>query len=109
MRFKHRNSCVLFIAAVVLGLVAAAQAAAPATYTVTNANDSGAGSLRDIITQANGNPPGINYIQFSGNYTINLLSPLPAISVPVIINDASLQNVVISGDSSMTLLTVNKK
>jgi hypothetical protein len=51
-----------------------------ATYMVTNFNDSGPGSLRDAIMMANSNP-GPDTIMFNtGPGTINLMSPLPAIT-----------------------------
>jgi hypothetical protein len=48
------------------------------TYTVTNTNDSGAGSLRDAITSANSSPATIDATGVTG--TISLKSALPAIS-----------------------------
>ncbi|HVR49278.1 MAG TPA: DUF4347 domain-containing protein, partial [Pseudorhodoferax sp.] len=63
-----------------------------ATYTVSNTNDSGAGSLRQAILDANGNASGTHNIVFNipgtGVHTITLGSALPAISRPVVI-DAS--------------------
>src|ERR1035438_9089306 len=63
------------------------------TFTVTNTNDSGIGSLRWAMTNANANPgtDTINF-QISGTapFTINLLSALPAVTVPVTI-DATTQ------------------
>ena len=59
-----------------------------ATITVTNTNDSGAGSLRQAILTANGSM-GTDTISFSlgaGTPTINLLSALPTITDSVIIN-----------------------
>jgi uncharacterized repeat protein (TIGR01451 family) len=58
---------------------------------VTNTNDSGAGSLRDAINQANsgacGTPCNITFdILPAGAYTFQLASRLPAISVPVVID-----------------------
>jgi hypothetical protein len=56
---------------------------APATFTVNNTGDSGTGSLRQAILDAD-NSPGPNVIQFniasSGVQTIQPASPLPAIT-----------------------------
>jgi hypothetical protein len=62
---------------------------AQATFTVTNTNDSGLGSLRQAILDANSNP-GLDSISFnipgSGVRTISPLSPLPKISDSVTID-----------------------
>ena len=61
-------------------------------FTVTNKNDSGAGSLRDAILQANhsGEPSKILFhIPGNGLHLINLQSPLPAITAPVFIDGTS--------------------
>lgn len=60
--------------------------ATPATFTVTNANDNGSGSLRQAILDANsnGNPADMDVIEFSipGDevHTINLTTDLPDIT-----------------------------
>jgi titin len=62
-------------------------------FTVTNKADSGAGSLRQAILDANANPgPDTINFQISGTapFTINLLSALPAVTDPVTI-DATTQ------------------
>ncbi|HBE67073.1 MAG TPA: hypothetical protein DDW52_02890, partial [Planctomycetaceae bacterium] len=60
-----------------------------ATYTVTNTNNGGAGSLRRAITDANSNS-GTDTIEFNipggGVHTINLTSALPYINDTVIID-----------------------
>lgn len=56
-----------------------------ATYVVTNLNDSGAGSLRQAIINANANP-GADTITFNVAGTINLVSALPAITGTVTID-----------------------
>lgn len=59
-----------------------------ATYTVTNTNNGGAGSLRRAISQANNNA-GLDEIHFNipaGTYTISPTSKLPTIKDPVIID-----------------------
>jgi len=59
------------------------------TFTVTNTNDAGDGSLRQAINDSNGNP-GTDTIQFnirgSGVHTIALASSLPRITSPAIID-----------------------
>src|SRR6266511_3479784 len=70
-----------------LGLVCFLQfsvtAAPAATFTVTNTNDSGPGSLRQAILDANA-APGADTIAFNipeaGVHTISPLSPLPALT-----------------------------
>jgi photosystem II stability/assembly factor-like uncharacterized protein len=63
-----------------------------ATFLVTNANDSDAGSLRQAILDSNATT-GANTINFSidggGVQTISLLSALPAITNPVVIDGTS--------------------
>jgi hypothetical protein len=67
----------------------AASAASGVTYTVTSTADSGAGSLRQAITDANANP-GADTIQFnivgSGVQTITPATPLPPITEAVTID-----------------------
>src|SRR5262249_54086375 len=59
-----------------------------AQFTVTTDADDGPGSLREALTLANNNP-GLDMINFaisgSGPFTIQLLSPLPDITDPVVI------------------------
>ena len=70
-------------------LLAAATTALANTYTVTSSADSGAGSLRQAILDANANP-GADTIAFgivgSGVHTIAPASALPPITGPVTIN-----------------------
>ena len=77
---------------VVTALLAFAFHASAATFTVTNTNDSGAGSLRQAILDANGSF-GDDLIVFaipgSGVQTIHLASGLPAITQPVILDGFS--------------------
>jgi hypothetical protein len=62
------------------------------TWLVTNADDSGPGSLRQAILDADG-APGTQAIDFAipggGLQTIVLGSPLPAITVPILIDGTS--------------------
>jgi parallel beta-helix repeat protein len=61
-----------------------------ANFTVTNLNDSGAGSLRAAIQASNAGPAGVaNTISFSITGTINLASDLPPIINPTSIVSGS--------------------
>lgn len=75
-----------------------------ATFTVTNINDAGAGSLRDAITQANA-AAGLDNIHFAiggaGVKTIALASTLPGISSPVVLDGTT------QGASSTPLIELN--
>lgn len=62
------------------------------TYVVTTTNDSGVGSLRQAITDANSGAGGDDIafqIPGSGPFTISVLSALPVISYPVRIDGSS--------------------
>ena len=91
-----------FIAAWILGIAGPTLSAS--TFTVTNTNDSGAGSLRQAILDANASP-GLDTIQFniagSGVHTIVPLSTM-AITDAVVI-DGFTQ----AGSSPNTLLVGN--
>lgn len=81
------------------GVLVGAGPAAAATYSVTNGDDAGAGSLRQAIEDANANP-GFDTIEVSYNAApIVPLSPLPSFS-----DDAALvgtaADVVIDGSSA---------
>ncbi len=68
--------------------------AVAATYSVTNTDDSGPGSLRQAILDANSNA-GLDTITFSigsGHQTIQPLTALPAITSPVIIDGWTQQD-----------------
>src|SRR6476620_5433116 len=87
---RHRlGTSVLSIVAAALAtilLIAAVPrtALAQATFTVTTPADSGPGSLRQAITDANAAAGGT--INFASGSLITLFSPLPIIKVPLTIN-----------------------
>jgi hypothetical protein len=80
----------LIATSLILG--AAANPLAGATFTVTNTNDSGAGSLRQAIIDVNANP-GLDTIVFAipgaGVHTITPASPLDVVVDPVLIDGYS--------------------
>jgi hypothetical protein len=85
-----------------------------AGFTVTNTNDSGAGSLRQAILDANASP-GYDTIGFSipgsGVHTIGLLSVLPTITDPVTIDGytqpAAQANTLAQGSNANLLIELN--
>jgi titin len=79
-----------FFPCIILALLTALSdwSALPATFTVTNAADTGLGTLRQAILDANA-VPGLDTIRFliaTGAQTINLTSPLPLMTGPVLID-----------------------
>lgn len=94
-------ACILTFA---LGAFGAPQASA-ATYTVTNTSDSGAGSLRDALTQVNGGTGG-DTINFSGvTGTITVGSTL-VITKSVTINGPGANILAISGNDAVRVFSV---
>ncbi len=75
------------------------------TFTVTTTADSGVGSLRDAITQANG-LGGSHTINFGVSGAINLGSALPTINATIDINAAG-QTIAIDGSGAHRPFTVN--
>jgi Calx-beta domain len=99
---RHVRRSLLIFSLLLGGLQITASAAT--TFVVTNTNDSGAGSLRQAILDANANP-GADLITFnigSGLKTISPTSTLPDISDPVVI-DGTTQ----PGFSGIPLIEIN--
>ena len=99
MNSQLRISGVLIAAAV----LASSGAADAATFTVTNTNDSGPGSLRQAVTDANA-APGRDDIVFTivPPATISLLSELPAISGPLTVTGIGAANLTIRRDPGVS-------
>jgi hypothetical protein len=92
-----------------------AMTAAVETFTVRNTNDSGTGSLRQAIIDANNNP-GLDHVLFSigsGMQTITLNSPLDEIEDPINIDATSQQGfagdpiINLRGTNNSSMLTLN--
>jgi hypothetical protein len=85
-----------------------------ATFTVTNVNDSGVGSLRQAILNANGStaPDTIAFnIPGLGVHTITTTNVLPDITAPVIIDGytqpGSSPNTLAAGDNAVLLIEIS--
>src|SRR5438874_5530247 len=78
---------------------------APATFTVTNNNNTGSGSLRQAVTNAN-SASGTDQIDFSSYFnvprTITLASEI-SITGAVTIDGPSAANVIISGNNAVRI------
>ena len=73
-----------------LGLFQSATPCFSAVFNVINANDGGAGSLRQAIIDSNASAGSLpNTINFNALYAINLASSLPLITNPVTINGSN--------------------
>ena len=71
------------------------------TFVVTTTADTGVGSLRSAIVSANSSP-GLDRITFSTSGTINLHSPLPEITDPIIIDGATPPVIELNGSQAGT-------
>ncbi|MEO9474579.1 MAG: Ig-like domain-containing protein [Cyclobacteriaceae bacterium] len=82
---------------------------AQSTFTVTNINDSGTGSLRQAITDANDNGEGLDIINFSEDVsgTILLNSQLPVITTALTINGPGEEVLSVSGQNAYRILFIN--
>ncbi len=88
-------------------LLAMSGLARAATITVTNTNDSGAGSLGAAITTADANPSTAYTINFSVSGTITLGSELPSITnVAGVTIDGSGQAITVDGNNANEIFSV---
>ena len=107
---KHRTSILLNA----ILWFAVAPIAIADTFTVINTDDTGAGSLRQAITDAN-NHAGLDTIAFNipgaGVHTITPASQLPSITSPVTLDGytqpGSSANTLASGDNAVLLIEIN--
>jgi hypothetical protein len=97
-----------------VGLIMIARCAIAMTFTVMNTNDSGSGSLRQAIINAN-NTPGADSIHFNisgaGVHSIIPLTALPTITDSVVIDGytqpGSSPNTLATGNNSTHLIELN--
>lgn len=91
------------------------QAVFASTFTVTNTNDSGSGSLRQAILDNNAAGPGPNDITFAipgtGPFTIQPTTDLPHITVPVLVDGYSQSgaspNTLLEGTNAILMIEIN--
>ena len=89
-------SCAVFILA-----ISSVKLANAATFTVSNTNDSGAGSLRQAIIDAN-SAAGADTINFAGAGTITPATSLPTITDTVTINGYSAPGSAVNTDANFS-------
>lgn len=94
------------VAGVVTALLAPASPARAATFTVTNNNDTGPGSLRQAVADANA-AAGPDTIDFAVTGTITLGSSLPPVTQALTITGPGSANLTISGGDTVGILEVN--
>jgi hypothetical protein len=103
-------SAFLLLAVLLTLLWSPVPAVQAASFMVTNIDDSGAGSLRQAILDANSSD-GADTITFASEVsggTITLASTLPAVTDPSGLTiDGTGQNITLSGNNAFTVLIVN--
>lgn len=101
---RHLNNLALAVS-----LAALMVSANSATFTVTNTNDSGAGSLRDAITQANANPSP-DTVDFATGLvgTIVLTSGQIGIEGPLSVVGPGADNLTIDGNANSRIFAIRK-
>jgi outer membrane autotransporter protein len=106
---QRRLRRILFLAALSAGTLLPWQALSAATFTVSNANDAGAGSLRQAIADANAAGAGSHMIDFSlgANSTITLASVLPLINADVLIDGSTSSGLTVSGNNAARVFFVD--
>lgn len=109
-KFNFSRSATRFFSAVIFSAVFfgfSCLATHAAIFTVTNANDSGAGSLRAAIASVNAQPTVNHTINFNigtGLKSINLASPLPAIATTA---DLTIDGTTQGGFTNFPLIELN--
>lgn len=106
--FTTCGAAILLAAALLIGLgqLTAAQARPlQLTFSVTNTNDSGTGSLRQAMLDANAQP-GMDNILISAEGTIVLASPLPVISEAVTVQGPGAGLLAVDGDEGYRVFDI---
>jgi hypothetical protein len=105
LRFRFMLLAVLACAG--LAAMIATRSVEAATFTVLHLDDSGPGSLRQAILDANGNLEA-DSIDFAAGLTgtITLMSSLPEITEDVMINGPGAQMLTVSGNSTLRVFDI---
>ena len=90
---------------IIFSITVALQVFAGGTFTVTNTNDNGTGSLRAAMQNAITSGSGTVAIQTSG--TIILASALPVITTPITITCTNTSGITVSGNNACRVFEVN--
>jgi autotransporter-associated beta strand protein len=90
------------VATIVIAVAATGQASAAGTFTVSNANNAGAGSLRQAILDANAAGGGTINVNTGGIVTLTI--PLPIISAATTLNG---NNLIVSGNNQNRVFFVD--
>ncbi len=98
----------LLAAFALLAALALAAPAGAATFTVDTLDDSGDGSLRSAIDDANATPEEDRIVfEEDMDETLKLESPLPTITSPVSVRGPGPSKLTLSGDDSTGILTIS--
>lgn len=91
----------------IAGSLVAAHTAGAATFTVDTNDDSGSGSLREAITEAD-RTPAADQIEFSPDLsqTLALASPLPVITAPLSVHGPGASRLTLSGGGQTGLVSI---
>src|SRR5260221_11162824 len=114
--FRGHSTVMITLPSIAVAVLPGASSLLAATFTVTNTNDSGPGSLRQAILDANGNP-GTDTIAFNipgqGVQTIRPLTPLPpvtddaGVTIDGYTQPGSSPNTLAAGDNAVLLIELD--
>jgi hypothetical protein len=106
LRIRGRLRTALALGALALTLSVGAPAAYAATFTVTNLNDSGPGSLRQAIIDAN-TTPGPDTVTFTVTGTITLTSGQLTVTDDLTIDGPGAASLTVSGNNASRVMQVS--
>jgi autotransporter-associated beta strand protein len=100
MMHKQTRTGLRAVGATIIALIASSHASIDAaTFSVTNTGDTGVGSFRQAILDANGAGAGPHVIDVTVTGTVTLVTPLPSIANSVTINGPGTSNFTVTANS----------